>query len=247
MAIDLVICDIDGCLAAEAGGPFDLELLGPIAAWNREAEAAGRRAPLTVCTGRPQPFAQAMCRLLHNNTTPCVAEHGVWLWDPASGESQIDPSITPAHLEVIHAAEALLLDRYGASGVSLLPGKRASVTLCHADPALLQAIAPEVQQVLEERGWPLHVSMTWNYINCDLRHVSKASGVRRLFEATGVDATRSVGIGDTSSDLPVAQAAGWFGCPSNACEELKQHADYVSPWPEARGVLDILDRAKGRE
>lgn len=245
-ATDLIVCDIDGCLAAEAGGPFDLERLGAVAAVNTRARELGRPAPLTVCTGRPQPFAQAFCRLLQNDTAPCIAEHGVWLWDPATGASEIDPDITADHLEAVRQAEQLLLGEFGGRGVSLLPGKAASVTLCHTDAELLQAIAPAVQAMLSGQGWPFHVSMTWNYINCDLDHISKASGVRRLLEATGADPRRSIGIGDTASDLPVAEAVGWFGCPANASDAVKERADYVSPHDHTRGVLNILEQAAKR-
>ena len=243
MSIDVIICDVDGCLAAEDGGEFDLESLGELAAINRRARDQGGGTVLTVCTGRPLPFAEAMCRVLSNQATPCVAENGAWLWDPVTNGYLRDPDITAEHLEAVHSASVLLYQQYAEQGVTQQPGKTASVTLFHPDPNFLVDIMPDVRRMLDERGWPFRVSMTWNYINCDLQHVSKASGLRRFFAATGYDPARSIGLGDTESDVPIAKAVSWFGCPANASDEIRQHADYISPHEQIRGVLDILQHA----
>ncbi|MEQ8847432.1 HAD family hydrolase [Botrimarina sp.] len=238
-----VICDLDGCLANEKGGAMDLVRLGRIAEHNRRVEAAGEGPTVTVCTGRPQPFAEAMCRLLANNTLPCIAENGVWLYHPGTNHYERDPAITPDHADAVVAASKLLNERYAGRGVTQQPGKTSSVTLFHPDRQVLIDIQPEVRDLLAQRDWPFRVSMTWDYINCDLKHVSKSTGLARLFQRTGLDPGRCLGLGDTMSDLPIAEACGWFGCPANAADEIKQHADYVSPEEEVAGVLDILRQA----
>lgn len=237
---DLVICDIDGCLAPEASLPMDVAALAKVAEHNRQAERAGDRPLVTVCTGRPQPFAEAICRFLHNTRVPSVAENGVWLYHPGTNAYVLDPTITPEHLEIVHQAERLVHDRYAAQGVTLQPGKSASVTLYHPDPEHLKAICPEVRAEFERRGWPFRVSMTWLYINCDLAHVSKATGIQRLLEEVGIERGRVAGIGDTTSDVPLAQAVGLFACPANAQDEIKALAAYISPYAETAGVVDIL-------
>jgi hydroxymethylpyrimidine pyrophosphatase-like HAD family hydrolase len=84
--------------------------------------------------------------------------------------------------------------------------------------------------------------MTWYYINCDLRHVSKGTGLDRLLAGLGLRRERLAGIGDTASDKCIAERVGFFACPANAHAAIKEHAHYVSPLPEARGVVDILQR-----
>jgi hydroxymethylpyrimidine pyrophosphatase-like HAD family hydrolase len=44
------------------------------------------------------------------------------------------------------------------------------------------------------------------------------------------------------SDRPIAERVSYFACPSNAVEEIRAMAAYTSPYPEARGVADILAR-----
>lgn len=239
---DLILSDNDGCLVAEDTTPMDLETLGKLAAHNRLAQEKRDRPILTICSGRPQPFAEAMCRLLANRTVPCIAENGVWMYNPADNRYEMDPAITPADRAAVREAAAWLEAEYGPRGVSHQPGKAASISLYHPDPEYLKSIKQPVAEAFERRGWPLRVSMTWFYINCDLAHVSKGTGLDRLLACTGVPRERLMGIGDTLGDMPIRERVGFFACPVNAKDEIKKVADYVSPLPEARGVLDILQR-----
>lgn len=240
---DLIIADNDGCLVAEDTSPMDLDSLARIAAHNRAAQDRRDRPLLTICSGRPQPFAEAMCRLLANRSTPCIAENGVWMYNPADNTYEMDPAITPAHGAAVREAAAWLEAEFGPRGVSQQPGKSASISLYHADTEYLKSIGPRVREEFARRNWPLRVSMTWFYINCDLQHVSKGTGLDRLLARTGVPRERLMGIGDTPSDLPIRERVAFFACPANAHEDIKKVADYVSPFAEARGVVDVLERA----
>jgi len=239
---DLIISDNDGCLVAEDTSPLDLDSLARLAAHNRLAQTNRDRPILTLCTGRPQPFAEAMCRLLANCAAPCIAENGVWMYNPADNRYEMDPAITPAHRAAIREAVAWLEAEYGPKGVSQQPGKSASISLYHADTEYLKSIGPRVREEFAARGWPLRVSMTWFYINCDLAHVSKGTGMDRLLAATGTNRDRLMGIGDTPSDMPIRERVAFFACPANAHDDIKKVADYESPFAEARGVVDIVER-----
>lgn len=240
---DLVICDIDGCLSPENSDPIHIEKLAKVARYNEQAKEAGDRPLVTVASGRPMPFCEAMCRLLQNNLLPCIAENGVWLFDPKTNRHEMDPKIDLNHLEIVHQMQAWVRERYASDGVTLQPGKSASVTLYHPDPNYLKGIINELETEVAAKGWPFRVSMTWFYINCDLTFVSKASGISRLLEATGLSKDRVIGIGDTLSDKAIADNVKWFACPANAWDDLKTHADYISPHEEIDGVLDILAQA----
>lgn len=246
-SIELIVSDIDGCLQPESNSAMDLASLGQIAAWNRQASEQRDRPMVTLCSGRPQPFAEAMCKLLGNLHVPCVAENGVWLYHPGSNEYEMDPAITRDHRDAVHEAAAWLEREFGPKGVSQQPGKVASISLYHTDTRVLKEISPRIEREFAERGWPLRVSMTWLYINCDLKHVSKATGMKRLLTRLGLERARVAGIGDTMSDLAIREHCGWFACPGNAAEELKKHADYVAQGTEARGVVEILEKLAAKD
>jgi hypothetical protein len=244
MPYDLVICDIDGCLTPEKPGPFDVDALARIAEYNRLAHERGDRPRITACTGRPQPYTEAMCRLLGNVSVPCVAENGVWLYHPGTNEYRMEPSITEEHLAIVHEAERWMRQEYALEGFTIQPGKAASVSLYHPNRDRLMAKVTEVRRTVEERGWPFRVSTTWFYINIDLTHVSKGTGIGRLLEETGLPPERIAGVGDTLGDHFIADRVAFFACPANADDEIKKRARYISPHEEAEGVLDILEKLR---
>lgn len=235
-----IVCDIDGCLAPETSEPLALERLAQLAAHNRRAAAQRDRPMLTLCSGRPAPFVEAMARLLGVRDLPAVAENGVWLWFPADGRYELDGRITVDQCRQVGEASLWAAQQLEPLGFMQQPGKRCSMSLYHADEQQLVRAAAELPAVFERQGWPLRVSRTWHWINCDLAQVSKATGIERLRQHADVPRHRLAGIGDTLGDLGIRHQVGWFACPANAVAELKQHADYVSPAAELDGVLDIL-------
>lgn len=239
---DLVICDIDGCLSPESHAPINGPALSAIAEHNRQAIQNRDRPVVTLCSGRPIGFVECLCRLMHNTLTPCIGENGVWIWRPDDNTFECDPAVTDEHLEVVHEARKLLRSLFHANGVVQQPGKSASVTLYHPTTDYLRSIVPTIVHEFQKRNWPIRVSMTWFYINCDLQHVNKGTAIDRLLAETGVDPERTAGIGDTMGDRFIAERVSWFGCPENAEAEIKKSATYVSPHQEVDGVLDILER-----
>jgi hydroxymethylpyrimidine pyrophosphatase-like HAD family hydrolase len=229
---------------------MDVDRVARIAAFNRAhvegwTPAAGRPI-VTLCSGRPQPYSEAMCRLIHNTLVPVVAEMGVWLYDPRSNAFLMDPAITAEHLSAVAAAQAWIRRELGPHGVVIQPGKSASISLWHPETPRLMAMKPRLVETFAREGWPLRVSSTVAWINCDLAHVSKATGIERMMAMMGLERGHALGIGDTMGDMAIRQKVAFFACPSNADPKLKDHADYVSELPEIEGVLDILDQLTSR-
>jgi hydroxymethylpyrimidine pyrophosphatase-like HAD family hydrolase len=237
----IIICDIDGCLSPEDPVPMDAHRLLQVAEYNLGVKERGEGPWLTLCSGRPLAFVEALCRYLQNDLLPCLGENGVWLYDPAENEYVMDPAITDEHLEIVVEAARWAKRVYGHKGVSQQPGKNASVTLHHPDVAYLKGVCNEVQQAFDSRSWPFRVTMTWSYINCDLTHISKSTGIQRLFDRTGLQPDDAIGIGDTMSDRAIAEQVSYFACPQNAAEPLKGLSHFVAPGSETQGVLDILE------
>jgi hydroxymethylpyrimidine pyrophosphatase-like HAD family hydrolase len=242
---DLVISDIDGCLAPESSGPMDAEKLARVAAYNREAVARADRPVVTLCSGRPQPYAEAMSRMIANVSVPIVCEMGVWLYDPRGNAFVIDPAISSDDMRRVRACEAWVREELCPKGVVIQPGKTASVSLWHRDTAYLMSLKTAIVEKVVREGWDMRVANTVAWINIELRQVSKASGIARLLEVTTTPKARLAGIGDTMGDLAIREAVAFFACPANAEAGLKTRADYVSPHEDVEGVLDILERVRG--
>jgi hydroxymethylpyrimidine pyrophosphatase-like HAD family hydrolase len=239
---DAVICDIDGCLAPEASAPIDAARLVRIAEHNALAQEVGDRPVVTLCSGRPEPFVEAMCRMIGNRTLPAIAENGVWLFHPESNGWDRDPAITAEHLAMVGEAQRWVEKELGPKGVTMQPGKAASISLYHPDTALLRGLEGRVRAEFAKRGWGFRVSMTWLYINCDLAHVNKGTAIDRMMKLTGLSRERTAGIGDTAGDAYIADRVAWFGCPGNASEEIKPRAVAIAGKREVEGVVELLAR-----
>jgi len=236
-----VICDIDGCLGPESHEPVNAAALAQLADYNLKAQQNQDRPIVTLCSGRPQPFVEAMCRVIGNATLPCVAEMGVWLYDPSNNRFIMDPAIESTHLEVVREATGWIVQHLLPQGVVIQPGKTASISLWHPDTDFLMSLKPKLKQQFADKKWPLRVTGSVAWINCDLAHVSKATGIARMLALTGLSRDHLAGIGDTTGDLDIREHVAFFACPSNAKDDLKKHADYISEHHEIAGVLDILN------
>lgn len=239
---DAIISDIDGCLGPESHAPLDASSLLTLARHNARALNNGDVPLLTLCSGRPQPYAEAMCRLLGNSLLPCVCENGVWLYDPRDNAFLRDPSITPAHLDAVREATRWFESDLIPRGVVIQPGKTASISLWHPDTAFLLSLRELIRERFTRESWPLRVSNTVAWINCDLAHVNKGTGIDRLLALTGLTPERAAGIGDMPGDLAIRERVSFFACPANADPAVKAASDYVSPFDEIEGVLDIVGR-----
>lgn len=237
---DAILCDIDGCLGPESTAPMDADAFAVLAAHNRRAQLHHDAPVITLCTGRPQPYAEAICRLIGNTTLPIVAEMGVWLYDPRSNGYLFDPTISERDFEVVAECTRWVRQTLLPEGVVLQPGKTATLSLWHPDTERLMAQKPRIEAALIEHGWPLRLSASVAWINLELQHVSKASGIRRLMQHAGLERSRLAGIGDTLGDMAIREQVAFFACPNNADPRLKAVADYVSTRDEVYGVVEIL-------
>jgi hydroxymethylpyrimidine pyrophosphatase-like HAD family hydrolase len=244
-AYDILISDIDGCLAPESAGPMDALALARVAAYNVAAVSQRDRPVVTLCSGRPQPYAEALSRMIANTSVPIVCEMGVWLYDPRENRFLIDPAISSDDMRRIAACEAWVRETLCPQGIVIQPGKTASVSLWHPDTSFLLAQKPIIVEKIAREGWNMRVANTVAWINIELHHVSKASGITRLLAMTKTPKAKLAGIGDTMGDMAIREAVAFFACPANADDKLKAHADYVSPHHDVAGVLDILDRVRG--
>ena len=244
---DAVFCDVDGCLLPETTEPADMVALGAIAEHNARAVRDRDRPVVVPCTGRPQPFCEAVCKMLGRlGGVPAICEHGGWRYFFEDHRWEIEPDITPADRDAIRRAEDWVTGELAELGCFLELGKHTGVTIVHHDHAYLHGeLLGHVRSVVGERGWAFDVATTWTCINLTLRSVSKGKAVRRTMDELGLDRARCAGIGDTMGDLAIRREVAWFGCPSNALDELKPHADAVSESPLARGVTELLKMLSG--
>lgn len=245
MAAKWIITDIDGCLSPEESIPWDLDLFGRFARICRDASAGqGKVAPMTLCTGRPQPYVEVLAKIL-DIRAPMICENGAVFYSLHDNRSVYGPGVTPEKIQGIRAVrmfiESAILPKYPEAVYQF--GKEAQMSVYSENPAIF----PEIQRaievfVAENELPPLEISASHYYLNISMTHVNKGIALRQLLQQLGVSREETAGIGDTEGDLPLRDAVGFFACPANAKPALQARADYVSPCRDIAGVLDILSQ-----
>lgn len=245
MPVKWIIADIDGCITPEESVIWDLELFWKLAGLSREAsEGRGRIAPMTLCTGRPQPYVEVLAKLL-DIRAPIICENGAVLYTMHDNRSWYGPGVADEKMTGLRAVraffEAEILPDY--PDVCYQFGKEAHMSAFSKKPELFEVITARIREFVSKRGGPdLEISPSHYYLNISLRGVDKGRALEALCGDLGVTKQEVAGIGDTEGDLPLRNAVGFFACPSNAKKAIRDVADYVSPYETIEGVLDILGR-----
>ena len=73
-------------------------------------------------------------------------------------------------------------------------------------------------------------------------YVSKGSSVIKVAEKIDVKASEILAIGDSENDIEFLQAVGVKVAVSNADQELKDIADYVTNQPHGNGVREAVEK-----
>ncbi len=249
MAVSWIITDIDGCISPEESIPWDLDAFMELARISREAaDGRGPVAPMTLCSGRPQPYAEVLLKVL-GIWAPAICENGAVLYSLRDNRSRYGPGVTKEKVLGLRAIRGFI-------DAQLLPevpelvyqfGKEAHMSVYCSRPEVFPEIAERIKAFVLESGCPeVVVSPTHYYLNISMAGVNKGNTVNALLEELGADLEHAAGVGDTDGDLPLRDAVGFFACPANATPAVKKASDYVSPYPDIRGFLDILNRPELR-
>lgn len=86
----------------------------------------------------------------------------------------------------------------------------------------------------------------FGYLDVVQPGVSKATGIRVLMDAFGIDASEVMAFGDAGNDADMLRLAGVGVAMGNASDELKSIADLVCDPCEEQGVLKVLEEVFGR-
>jgi len=240
--IRLIVSDIEGCLSEGKGIPLDLSSLSSLQAYNRQAQVQAV-VPLTLCTGRSQPFVEAFCQIL-GVFMPCICENGAFLYDPVRDVTLRNPAITERHMdaqrELVRRLDGEIAKQYPHRRE---PGKDICISLNPDAPK--DRYASEVSRLYEQVRKLIDMSLftvTHSSSAVDITPwgIDKASGLRFLSEIVYISLEDMAGIGDTLGDLPFLEITGLSAAPSNCSPCILDKVHYVSGKSSAAGVLDII-------
>ncbi len=229
-----IFCDIDGCLGPGKHTALDLDGLAQVRGLIKRLAVQG--TSFHLCTGRPQPFAEAMSQVL-DVQTPFICENGAMIFTP---ETDLATSmITEAALETVRELHAALL----AEGYIMEVGNEFS--LCASWAGVSEAPLAELKarrETLEARYARLGLNWTNSHTSIDVtpKGVSKQSAVAAMLSDMGLGPENAIGIGDSHNDLKMLGYVGQPMCPANAGPEVKVLCKTIAQKPQVAGVVELL-------
>lgn len=218
--IKVYACDIDGCLAAAAHADYDLELLGRMADHNRRSGSDETVPALTLVTGRPHAYVDAVTQLLAIDL-PVSFENGAGLATRRPYRAWLRDDLGSAVGELKAFGEVV----EQRPGLTLQLGKEASLSVFPLEVGRdLDDLEREVRDLLDDGGFSLLLDPSTDCVNVLVPGVDKRSGFDWLLEELGVDARAVAGIGDSVGDLGWLQRCAVSIAPANAVPEVRAGA-----------------------
>ena len=241
-----IISDIDGCLSPEGSCGWDWRNFKKLIEFFSERKMMDfpYPVPLILCTGRPQPYVEVWAKILDLGT-PLICENGAVIYYLSTNLSKFGPGVTSEKIEGLRKIrryiEQEILPKYPELVYQF--GKEAQLSLFSEKPEIFEYVKKEIYEYSVNIGGPkLIIQPSHYYLNISLAGVDKGKAINCVYNELGTSKEECLGIGDTVGDMPIRENVAFFACPVNAQEQIKSMADYVSPYPDMLGVLDILQR-----
>ncbi len=235
----IVFCDIDGCLSYGKNCAFDLPVLAQIR--DRVPRLAKMDIGFTLCTGRPQPYAEAMSQMLGTDL-PLVCEGGSLVYEPIGDTyrpmADVDSMQGIAELQsAIQNSDLLNGDLYFEVGNAF--------SMCLTGPAFAGCSHTEIRAEMDRlmalySDYPVSWSHSTNAIDVTAKGIDKGTGVRAICADYDIALAQTAGIGDSNGDVGMFNVVARGYCPSNASDELKSLSSYISEKSYMEGTLAIL-------
>ncbi|MBI3734336.1 MAG: HAD family phosphatase [Chloroflexi bacterium] len=241
--VRLVVLDIDGCLTPGEAKPWSLEAMDFIARLNRRARVDPPQFAVTLCTGRQEPYVEAIMQAIDAHM-PAIYENGGGLYFPDRYHFAENPSFTPDMRVALDDIRMILRRALVEPGIGQFqPGKEVTLTLYPANAGItLGQLAELAARALDGRSSGFTVTASVSSVEILPDGIDKGAGVEWLSREIGIPLDNMAGIGDAPSDLSFLRKVGASAAPSNAHRAVKSAVQYVSPYDNGHGTMDILKR-----
>lgn len=241
--IRVIISDVDGCITPEASRTWISPAMTKFVRLCRTASAGkGSYPPITLCTGRPQPYVEAMMKMM-DIRLPAICENGAVIYTLHDNRARYGPGVTREKIDALKEVRDFIeYDLLPKHRDCLLQfGKVAQVSVFSEKRESLAKLVPPIEKFVDALGKiELEIIPSVHYLNISMSGVDKGRATEELLKEINCHMEEAAGIGDTDGDLPLRDAVDFFACPANASPELMMRADYRSGKKEITGVLDCL-------
>lgn len=234
--IKLFVTDLDGCVSHPFKTPH-WESINKLRELNNESVNDSSIPPLTICTGRPFPYAEAVGQWF-NIRYPFVFESaGLYHWEGNRIQTALDE--TGESLEPIYKVKSWLTDEIlpNYPNAILEFTKMMDAGVVCPDLSVIDEIHEKALTYIPEHFPGLEIHTTDISINILMPGNNKLRGLRLLGTHLNITLDEMAYIGDTGGDAVALKEVKMPFAPSNARKVAKDVAK-VTKGETTQGVLE---------
>lgn len=241
--IKLFITDLDGCLAHPFQSP-EWEAVTKIREYNHLSNTDESIPPLTICSGRPFPYVEALAQWLDVDL-PMLFESGGGMYDfhtnRISWHPRFDEEAKMAITKIKHWLNDTIIKNYEGTIPEFT--KNTDAGLVNPDPAKIAHMHKEIENYIHKNFSLFEVHATDVSVNIILKHANKGEGIKFLCEELGLTVDEVAYIGDSSGDIPALKIVKRSYAPVNAKSYTRDAADTITgeaTWGVLEAYEDII-------
>ena len=198
----------------------------------RKVEAAG--IPVIIATGNIADFSYAVATMV-GTTGGLVCENGGVIYKDGLNNNRV---IVLADKEKVDKAYDLILEKFGDKIDFKLTedehGRFSEICFYKTfDSKPIKDALANLDIEVYDSGFAIHLTDA---------NVSKGSSLQKLADLAEYNTENMMVIGDSENDLGFLDVAGFKVAVANACDELKNVADYVCENKYGDGVAEAIDK-----
>ena len=239
--IKLFVTDLDGCVTDPFITP-DWDAYTKLRALNLSSTKDERIPPLSICTGRPMPYAEAQAQIL-GIRIPFVFESGGGMYDVEKNNitwtSGLDEEAKAQVQEIKLWSMANLIDNYKGSIPEF--AKFTDIGIIHQDTPIIDEIFERSVEFISANFNRFEVHKTEVSVNIILKKANKGEGIKMLAKHFGLKLEELAYIGDSSGDVPGLQIVGMPFAPLNAAQVAKDVAE-VTENKSTKAVVEAYQK-----
>lgn len=238
--IKLFITDLDGCLSRPFHTP-DWELISEIRKLNNLSKTDEAVPPLSICSGRPLPYVEAVAQWM-DIRLPVVFE-SAGLYKLATNDIEVAPIFDDEAQKEVSELKAWLrkeiIPRH--EGMELEFSKLMDAGLIHIDQQVIDAVYPDIVDYVTAAYERFEAHKTEVSVNIIMKENNKRNGITMLCNALDLKPAEVAYIGDSSGDIPGLKFTGHPFAPKNAIDEVKEVAKVTEAHTTA-AVLEVYEK-----
>lgn len=238
--IKLFVTDLDGCISYPFKTP-NWDAINRIRELNLKSRTSDIIPPLSICTGRPFPYAEAVAQWLDVQLPFVFESAGLFMWDGHRIETALKNE--EEDLEPIRVMRKWLHDDIipQFDGAVIEFTKMMDAGIVCPDQEVINKIHKLVLQRVDQHYPDLEVHATEVSVNILMPGNDKLQGMKLLGEAMGVGLHEISYIGDSSGDVPALKEVKMPFAPKNAHQIAKDHGVTI-PFETTEAVLEAYER-----